>query len=36
VEIWAEERWDAYSDDAVVRFDELADRVIQGRAGSAD
>ena len=36
VEIWAEARWDAYSDDAVVRFDELADRVIQGRAGSAD
>lgn len=36
VEIWAEERWDAYSDDAVVRFDELADRVIQGRAGSAN
>jgi len=36
VEIWAEQRWDAYSDDAVVRFDELADRVIQGRAGTAD
>src|SRR5262245_53983348 len=31
VEIWAEERWEAYSDDAVGRFDELADRVIQGR-----
>ncbi len=31
VEIWAEERWDAYSDDAVNRFDELADRVIQDR-----
>jgi MraZ protein len=31
VEIWAEQRWDAYSDDAVGRFDELADRVIQGR-----
>jgi transcriptional regulator MraZ len=31
VEIWAEERWDSYSDDAVGRFDELADRVTQGR-----
>ena len=31
VEIWADERWDAYSADAVGRFDELADRVIQGR-----
>lgn len=32
VEIWAEARWDSYSDDAVGRFDELADRVIQGSA----
>src|ERR1700730_18288531 len=31
VEIWADSRWDSYSDDAVERFDELADRVIQGR-----
>jgi len=31
VEIWAEERWDSYSGDAVGRFDELADKVIQGR-----
>ncbi len=31
VEIWAEQRWDTYSEDAVNRFDELADRVIQGR-----
>lgn len=31
VEIWAEDRWDSYSRDAVGRFDELADRVIQER-----
>jgi len=31
VELWAEGRWDSYSDDAVSRFDELADQVIQGR-----
>lgn len=31
VEIWAEDRWESYSSDAVGRFDELADRVIQGR-----
>jgi MraZ protein len=31
VEIWAEARWDSYSGDAVGRFDELADKVIQGR-----
>lgn len=31
VEIWAESRWDAYAGDAVARFDELADRVIQGQ-----
>src|SRR5919199_1185975 len=30
VEIWAEARWDSYSGDAVGRFDELADKVIQG------
>lgn len=29
VEIWAEVRWGSYSDDAVERFTELADRVIQ-------
>ncbi len=31
VEIWAEDRWDAYSSDAVARFDQLADSVIQER-----
>jgi MraZ protein len=29
VEIWAEERWDSYSPDAVERFTERADKVIQ-------
>jgi transcriptional regulator MraZ len=29
VEIWAEERWDNYSGEALERFTELADRVIQ-------
>lgn len=29
VEIWSEERWSDYSEDAVERFTELADRVIQ-------
>ena len=32
VEIWSGDRWDSYSGDAVGRFDELADRVIQGHA----
>jgi MraZ protein len=32
VEIWAEERWESYSGDVDGRFDELADRVIQGPA----
>ena len=31
VEIWAEARWDSYSDDAAGRFTELADKVIQAR-----
>ncbi len=30
VEIWAEDRWDSYSSDALGRFTELADRVIRG------
>jgi MraZ protein len=28
VEIWAEERWDSYSTDALDRFTEFADKVI--------
>jgi MraZ protein len=28
VEIWAEERWDSYSDDLPDKFDELVDAVI--------
>jgi MraZ protein len=32
VEIWAEERWESYSGDVEGRFDELADKVIQGSA----
>ena len=32
VEIWAEERWESYSGDVDGRFDELADKVIQGSA----
>jgi MraZ protein len=32
VEIWSEDRWDNYSGDVDGRFDELADRVIQGPA----
>ena len=28
VEIWAEERWNSYSDDALDRFTEFADKVI--------
>jgi len=32
VEIWAEERWENYSGDVDGRFDELADKVIQGSA----
>ena len=31
VEIWAEARWDSYSDDAAGRFTEFADKVIQAR-----
>lgn len=31
VEIWAEARWDSYSDDAAERFTELADKVITAR-----
>ncbi|HZV51797.1 MAG TPA: division/cell wall cluster transcriptional repressor MraZ [Candidatus Dormibacteraeota bacterium] len=31
VEIWAEDRWDAYSRDVVARFDQLADDVIRER-----
>jgi MraZ protein len=30
VEIWAEDRWNSYAADAMERFTELADRVIQG------
>jgi MraZ protein len=30
VEIWAEERWNSYAPDALERFTELADKVIQG------
>jgi MraZ protein len=30
VEIWAEERWNSYASDAIGRFTELADRVVQG------
>jgi MraZ protein len=30
VEIWAEERWNSYASDAIERFTELADRVVQG------
>jgi DNA-binding transcriptional regulator/RsmH inhibitor MraZ len=32
VEIWSEERWESYSGDVDGRFDELADKVIQGSA----
>jgi MraZ protein len=32
VEIWAEERWDSYSQDVDRRFDELADKVVMGPA----
>ena len=31
VEIWAESRWDSYSDDALDRFTEFADKVIERR-----
>jgi MraZ protein len=30
VEIWSEDRWDSYSDDALGRFTEFADKVIAG------
>ncbi|MBO0684847.1 MAG: division/cell wall cluster transcriptional repressor MraZ [Candidatus Dormibacteraeota bacterium] len=30
VEIWSQDRWESYSGDVDGRFDELADRVIQG------
>lgn len=30
VEIWSEQRWDSYSSGVEARFDELADKVIQG------
>ena len=30
VEIWSSERWEGYSEDAVDRFTELADKVVAG------
>lgn len=30
VEIWSEESWNSYAEDAMERFTEVADRVVQG------